>query len=175
MTGHRTLLYSHYADVGNRYNCLRTMTNIHLNMNEKPSMLEEYLMEVGLLFLTQRNKESINGSSRGIHITFERKINTINKFVIPKSCHHHVIRPLTYLLALKSQHLEWRLNGFLSIYHTNSQHRSSSLIQERYPCSHRFSLVVHKWCHRLSPLVHRKLLPEPLCQRRRSAVPWVKG
>ena len=43
------------------------------------------------------------------------------------------------------------------------------------PLSHYFSSVVHKWCHRLSPLVNRRLLPEPLCQRRRSAVPWVKG
>ena len=73
--------------------------------------------------------------------------------------------------CLKSQLLEWRLNGFLSVCHTNSQHCSCPFIQERYPCSHRFSSVVHKQCHRLLPLVHRWLLPEPLCQRRRSAVP----
>ena len=76
MTGHRTILYSHYVDVGNGYNCLRTMNNVHLDMNAKPSMLEEYSMVEILLFLTQRNKESINGSCRGIPITLERKINT---------------------------------------------------------------------------------------------------
>ena len=75
----------------------------------------------------------------------------------------------------ESQLLEWRLNGFLSVCHTNSQHRSSSLIQDRYPYSHRFSSVVHKRCHYPCPLVHRWLLPEPLCQRRKTAVPWVKG
>ena len=73
MTWHRTIFYSHCADVGNAYNYLRTMNNIHLNMNAKPSMSEEYLMEVILLFLTQRNKGARNGSSRGIHITLERK------------------------------------------------------------------------------------------------------
>ena len=42
MTRHRTILYSHCADVGNGYNYLRNINNIHLNMNAKPSMLEEF-------------------------------------------------------------------------------------------------------------------------------------
>ena len=74
----------------------------------------------------------------------------------------------------ESQLLEWKLNGFLSICHTNSQHRACPFIQERYPYLHRLSYVVQKQCHHLSPLAHRRLLPEPLCHRRRSAVPWVK-
>ena len=52
MTGHRTILYGHRADVGNGYNFLRTMKKSHLNMNEKPLMSEEYSMAVSLLFLT---------------------------------------------------------------------------------------------------------------------------
>ena len=75
----------------------------------------------------------------------------------------------------ESQLLERKLNGFSSICHTNSQHRACPFIQERYPCSHHISLVVHNQCHCPFPLVHRRLLPEPLCHRRRSAVPYVKG
>ena len=74
----------------------------------------------------------------------------------------------------ESQLLEWKLNGFSSIYHTNSQHHTCPFIQERYPYSHRLSSVVHKRCHHPFPLVHRWLLQELLCHRRRSAVPWVK-
>ena len=74
----------------------------------------------------------------------------------------------------KSQLLEWKLNGFSSICHTNSQHRTCPFIQERYPYSHRLSSVVHKRCHRPLPLVHRRLLPELLCHGRRGAIPWVK-
>ena len=39
------------------------------------------------------------------------------------------------------------------------------------PCSHRLSLVVHKQCHHLWPLVHKHFLPKPLCHWRRNAVP----
>ena len=31
------------------------------------------------------------------------------------------------------------------------------------PCLHLLSLVVHKRCHHLWPLVHKRFLPEPLC------------
>ena len=71
----------------------------------------------------------------------------------------------------ESQLLEWRLNGFLSVCHTNSQHRACLFIQESYPCSHRPSSVSHKQCHRLLSLVHKLLLPESLCHRRRNVVP----
>ena len=50
---------------------------------------------------------------------------------IQKSCHHHVIRHLTYLLALNPS--SWSGNSWLlSIFHENSQHRASSIVQKWY-------------------------------------------
>ena len=71
----------------------------------------------------------------------------------------------------ESQLMEWKLNGFSSILHENSQHCACPFIQERYPCSHRPYSVSHKWCHCLLSLVHKWLLPELLCHRRRNMVP----
>ena len=36
-------------------------------------------------------------------------------FVIPKSYHHHVIRPLTYIFSLNPQHLEWKPMLFVNL------------------------------------------------------------
>ena len=57
MTGHMTVLYSHCADVGNEYNFLRTMNNIHLNMNAKPSMSEEYSSDGSELTISNIKKQ----------------------------------------------------------------------------------------------------------------------
>ena len=37
-----------------------------------------------------------------------------------------------------------------------------------------FLLMIHKRCHQLYPLVHKHFFPEPLCHKRRKAVPYVK-
>ena len=51
--------------------------------------------------------------------------------VIPKSCHHHVIKPLTYLLSLNPS--TWSGNPFcFSFFHENTQHRAFPFIHERY-------------------------------------------
>ena len=52
-------------------------------------------------------------------------------FVIPKSCHHHVIRPLTYLLALNPN--TWSGNPCcLSILHNNAQHCAFPVNHEQF-------------------------------------------
>ena len=51
--------------------------------------------------------------------------------VIPKSYHHHVIRPLSYILALNPN--TWSGNPCcLSILHENTQHRAFPMNHERY-------------------------------------------
>ena len=52
-------------------------------------------------------------------------------FVIPKSYHHHVIRPLTYLFSFNPS--TWRGNSHhLSILHKNAQHRAFLVSHERF-------------------------------------------
>ena len=52
-------------------------------------------------------------------------------FVIPKSCHHHVIRPLTYILSLNPS--TWSGNPCcLSILHENTQHHAFPMNHEWY-------------------------------------------
>ena len=77
----------------------------------------------------------------------------------------------TFDTCPESQLLEWKLNGFSSIFHTNSQHCACPFIQERYPYLHRPSSIFDKWCHCLFSLVHKRLLTKPLCHRRRNTVP----
>ena len=85
-----------------------------------------------------------------------------------------MIRLLTYLLALNPS--TWSGNSY---HFVNLSQKCSALHFPLYPravpCSHHLSLVVHKWCHHLWPLVHKRFLPEPLCHLRRNVVPWVKG
>ena len=74
----------------------------------------------------------------------------------------------------ESQHLEWKPMLIFNL--------SWKFPAPRFLCCpgvvpflHRLSLVVHKRCHHLSPLVHKRFLPEPLCHWRRNTAPWVKG
>ena len=94
----------------------------------------------------------------------------LGSFVIPKSCHHHEIRPLTYIFALNPNTLSGNSYHFVNL----SQKFSAPclpLFLRDVTCSHYLSLVIHKRCHRLCPLVHKCFLLEPLCHRRRKAVP----
>ena len=51
--------------------------------------------------------------------------------ITPKSCHHHVIRPLNYIFALNPS--TWTGDPCcLSIFHENTQHRAFSVNHERY-------------------------------------------
>ena len=80
MTGHRTLLYSDCVDVGNGYNFLRTMNNIHLNMNAKPYV--RGILDGSDLIVSNIKKQRIqkwnlhgdtHGSSRGIHTAISKQ------------------------------------------------------------------------------------------------------
>ena len=107
-----------------------------------------------------RDRERYNGRER------ERGSRILYQILSP-SCDK------TFYIATcpESQLLESKLNGFSSIFHTNSQHCACSFIQERYPYLHLPSSISHKWCHFLFSLVHKWLLPATLCHRRRNTVP----
>ena len=73
----------------------------------------------------------------------------------------------------KSQHLEWKPMLIVNIsWKFPAPH--FPCCPGVVPCSHHLSLVFHKQCHHLWPLVHKRFLPEPLCHWRRNVVPWVK-
>ena len=92
---------------------------------------------------------------------------------IPKSCHHHVIRPLTSMFSLNPS--TWSGNLLcLSILHEKTQHRAFLAAHERYLALHRLYPIFHKWCHLLWSLVHKHFSSKPLCHKRRKVVPWVK-
>ena len=93
--------------------------------------------------------------------------------VIPKFCHHHVIRPLTSMLSLNPSTLSGNPCLFVnSTWKYSAPHFPCE--QWAVPCSHRLHPIFHKWCHRLWPLVHKCFLSKPLCHKRQKVVPWVK-
>ena len=94
-------------------------------------------------------------------------------FVIPKSYHHHVIRPLTYIFSLNPS--TWSGNPYLFV-NSTWKYLAPRFPYEPWvvPCSHCLHPIFHKRCHHLWPLVHKRFLSKLLCHNRRKAVPWIK-
>ena len=90
--------------------------------------------------------------------------------VIPKSCHHHVMRPLNSMFALNPN--TWSGNLLcLSILLGKTQHCAFLVPNEQYLAQHRLYPIFKKQCHRLWSLVQNHFSSKPLCHKGRKAVP----
>ena len=94
-------------------------------------------------------------------------------FVIPKSCHHHVIRPLTSMFALNPSTQSGNLLC-LSILLEKTQHCAFLVSHEWYISQHHLYPVVKNRCHCLWYFFQRHFSSKLLCHKRRKLVPWVK-